>query len=331
VIGVGDGELHLRIEAAMAGMRIDRLLAEHFPEHTRSRFQKLCRDGHVTARGKRVRSAYRVLLDDDIRVRVPAPEPSHLVPENIPIPVVYEDDDLLVVDKPAGLVVHPAVGNATGTLVHALLFRDVQLAAGGDAIRPGIVHRLDKDTSGLLVVAKNERAHVGLAAALRDRNMRREYVALVWGRVAADSGRIEGAIGRSPTDRKRMAVVTKGGKPATTHWAVRERLEFTTCLDVRLGTGRTHQIRVHLAHANHPVFGDPVYGGRNSRLTGLPAGSRVLARQALAGLPRQALHAARLSFRHPVNGVDLRFEAALPDDFARTLALLRRPIGEPAA
>jgi 23S rRNA pseudouridine1911/1915/1917 synthase len=320
-----DEELLLRVDATMQGARIDRLLAERFPHLTRSRLQKLCRDGQVTARGRKVRSAYRVLLGDDIRVHVPPSAPSELVPENIPLRVVYEDDDLLVIDKPAGLVVHPAAGNVTGTLVHALLYHQAQLAPGTGPCRPGIVHRLDKDTSGLLVVAKTEAAHLGLATALHDRRVRREYAALVWGRLSGDEGTIEGAIGRSPTDRKRMAVVARGGKSALTRWQVHERLAFTTFLAVRLGTGRTHQIRVHLASVGHPVFGDATYGGRNSCLTHLAAGPRVQARHALAHLARQGLHAARLSFRHPVRGQELDFEAPLPEDLASALAILRRP------
>lgn len=323
-------ELNLHIDASMQGSRVDRLLAERFPHITRSRFQKLLRDGHVTTRGRKIRSAYRVLLDDEIRVRVPEPEPLDLVPENIPLRIVYQDDDLLVVDKPPGLVVHPAAGNATGTLVHALLYH-VPGLAGGAVWRPGIVHRLDKDTSGLLIVARHERSHAALADALRARQVRRSYVAIVWGRVGDASGTIEAAIGRSPSDRKRMAVVSRGGKPAITRYRVRERLAVVSVLDVALATGRTHQIRVHMAHLGHPVFGDPGYGGRNSRLTPLTGGLRVHARRALDRLPRQALHAARLVFQHPVTGEELRFEAPLPEDLVATLALLREPVpGNPA-
>jgi 23S rRNA pseudouridine1911/1915/1917 synthase len=249
-----------------------------------------------------------------------------LVPEDIPVPVVYEDAALIVVDKPPGLVVHPAAGNATGTLVHALLFHHAQLSEAGDAGRPGIVHRLDKDTSGLMVVAKTEAAHVQLATALRAREVQRGYVALVWGRLERDHGSVEGAIGRSAADRKKMAVVTRGGKAARTHWEVRERLPFCSLLDLRLETGRTHQIRVHLASMGHPVFGDGTYGGRNSRLTQLQAPFRVVAKQALDGLARQALHAARLSFRHPTTGAMLQFESPVPEDIAATLAMLRGPL-----
>jgi 23S rRNA pseudouridine1911/1915/1917 synthase len=326
-----DEELHLRVDAAMRGQRIDRLLAECFPRITRSRFQRLLSAGHVTVRGRRVRSAYRVLEGDDIRVRVPPPEPSDLVAEDIPLDIVYEDASILVIDKPAGLVVHPAAGNLRGTLVHALLFHSQGLPAAGAPLRPGIVHRLDKDTSGLMVVAKTEAAHAALSAALRARAVRREYTALVWGRVRDDSGTIDAAIGRSSVDRKRMAVRDRGGKPARTDYRVSDRLAAWTRLELRLHSGRTHQIRVHLAAVGHPVFGDPVYGGRAGRLTQLGQPLRVQARRALERLPRQALHATRLQFVHPATGVELQFESALPADIAATLALLRAtPPGAPA-
>ena len=318
-------DLHLRVDASMQGTRIDRLLALHFPDITRSRFQKLLRDGRVTARGRKVRSAYRVLDGDDIRVCVPAPEPSSLVPEPIPLAILHEDADVLVVDKPAGLVVHPAAGNRRGTLVHALLHHVPELAALAGAGRPGIVHRLDKDTSGLLVVAKNAHAHACLAAALQRRAVQRRYAALVWGRVQRAEGAVDLPVGRHPLDRKRMSVHSRRGRPAFTRYHVRERLAFTTLLDVRLDTGRTHQIRVHLASLGHPVFGDATYGGRNSCLTRLPAGLRVVARQALQSMPRQALHATRLSFQHPATGIDMAFESPLPADFSQILAMLRQP------
>ena len=316
-------QLQLHVDAAMHGARIDRLLAERFPQITRSRFQKLLRDGCVTAGGRKVRSAYRVVSGEDIMVRVPAPEPLDLEPENIPLSIVFEDEALIVVDKPAGMVTHPAVGSRSGTLVHALLFHRPTLA-GGAAFRPGIVHRLDKDTSGLLVVAKTEHVHARLSVAMQKRLVRREYLAVVWGRMPQDHGVIAAPIGRHPVERQRMAVVP-AGKAARTHFQVVERLASTSVLRLQLDSGRTHQIRVHLAWRGHPVFGDATYGGRNSRLTHLSAGLRVGAREALQRLSRQALHASRLSLQHPVSGQDLVFESQPPEDIRDTLAMLRRP------
>jgi len=315
--------LSLRVDSAQEGQRIDRLLAEAFPHVTRSRFQKLLRDGHVRVRGKKVRSAYRVLVEDDIQIHIPPPEPLTLQPSAIPLNVVFEDEFLLVIDKPAGMVVHPAAGNRVDTLVQALLHRQPDLA-GGDPLRPGIVHRLDKDTSGLLVVAKNESVHAALSALLQRREIHREYLALVWGHLRQRSGSIEAAIGRHPVDRKRMAVRASGGKKARTHYTVVEEHAYTRLLQVRLDTGRTHQIRVHLSWIQHPVFGDPTYGGRNSCLTGLGAALRVDAREALKSLSRQALHAAKLRFPHPVTGREVIVESPLPEDLETLLARMRR-------
>jgi 23S rRNA pseudouridine1911/1915/1917 synthase len=318
-------ELHLRVDASMHGTRIDRLLALHFPEITRSRFQKLLRDGHVTARGRKVRSAYRVLEGDDVRIRVPPPDPVDLRPEHIPLDIVHDDAHIVVINKPPGLVVHPATGNRRGTLVHALLFRFPEMADAGETSRPGIVHRLDKDTSGLMVVAKTAAAHAKLGEAIKQREVRREYAALVWGRFRRASGTIRAAIGRHPVDRKKMSIVSRRARTAVTHYRVVDAFAYTTLLDVRLDTGRTHQIRVHMASQGNPVFGDVTYGGRNSRLTHLPAGLRVDARRALKSMPRQALHAQRLSFRHPETGLEMVFESHLPADFFEILAIMRRP------
>jgi 23S rRNA pseudouridine1911/1915/1917 synthase len=315
--------LTLRIEADRAGQRIDRVLAEVYPHITRSRFQKLLRDGRVTVRGKKVRSAYRVLVDDAVQVHVPSPEPLDLQPADIPVDVRFEDDYLWVIDKPAGMVVHPAAGNRSDTLVQALLHREPNLA-GGDPLRPGIVHRLDKDTSGLLVVAKNESVHAALSAQLQRREIHRQYLAVVWGHFTTRAGTIEGAIGRHPVDRKRMAVRSTGGKPARTHYEVVEEYAYATLLRVQLESGRTHQIRVHLSWKQHPVFGDPVYHGRNSCLTGLRAELRVDAREALKSLSRQALHASKLTFRHPVTSREVIVESPLPEDLETLLARMRR-------
>jgi 23S rRNA pseudouridine1911/1915/1917 synthase len=246
-----------------------------------------------------------------------------LSPEAIPLAIVHEDDAILVVNKPAGMVVHPGAGVASGTLVHALLHHDPGIAGVGGPGRPGIVHRLDRDTSGLLVVARSGRAYRWLIAAIKNREVKRRYLTLVWGGPRAEGGVVDGAIGRDPKARQRMAVVARGGKPARTHWRVAERFEVCTALDVTLETGRTHQIRVHLSHLGHPVVGDRVYGGRARMKPSLPAAGRSDALALLDMLPRQALHASELAFPHPESGAPLRFEAPLPEDLAGVLAWLR--------
>lgn len=257
-------------------------------------------------RAAAVRPASRLRAGDRVWVEVPPPVASRLAPEPIPLAVVYEDAHLLVVDKPPGLTVHPGAGRRTGTLVHAVLARCPDLPGIGGEDRPGIVHRLDKDTSGLLVVAKSETALRELQAQIQTRRMRREYLALVHGRVAQDAGTIDAPIGRDPLRRTRMAIVP-GGRGAVTHYQVLERFADATLLRLRLETGRTHQIRVHCASLGHPVAGDATYGRRTNPW----------------GLRRQALHAARLLFDHPVTGAPLVFEAPLPEDMARALAQLR--------
>jgi 23S rRNA pseudouridine1911/1915/1917 synthase len=253
-----------------------------------------------------VRPAHRVRAGERVRVEIPPPAPAALTPEPIPLAVVFEDADLLVVDKPAGLPVHPGAGRATGTLVHAVLAHCPDLPGIGGRERPGIVHRLDKDTSGLLVVAKTEAALRALQAQIQSREVRREYLALVWGRVARAEGTIDAPIGRDPRHRTRMAVVP-AGRRAVTGYRVVERFDDATLLELRLETGRTHQIRVHCASIGHPVVGDPTYGRRPNAW----------------GLRRQALHAHRLAFAHPGSGVALSFTSALPGDIAGALARLR--------
>jgi len=258
--------------------------------------------------GGRVRPAERLRAGDRIEVEIPPPRDVGLEPERIPLDVVYEDAELLVINKPAGLTVHPGAGRQTGTLVHAVLAHCPMLPGIGGEHRPGIVHRLDKDTSGLLVVAKTERALRHLQAQIQARRARRDYRALVHGRMSAPEGRIDAPVGRDPRHRTRMAVVPTG-RTAVTHYRVAEAFDAATALDVRLETGRTHQIRVHCAYIGHPVVGDPVYGRRPNPW----------------GLARQALHAHRLAFVHPVSGLPLSFTAPLPADMTAALRLLRRP------
>jgi 23S rRNA pseudouridine1911/1915/1917 synthase len=319
--------LDLKVSDSSAGQRLDRFLAAAQKSLSRSRLQALIRAGRVSVAGRVVRAARRLRAGEQVLVELPPPRRVALEPEPIPLAIVHEDEDVLVVDKPAGLVVHPGAGVASGTLVHALLHHAPGVADVGGEGRPGIVHRLDKQTSGLMVVAKSSTAYRALVEMLRARVVRRGYRALVWGVPRAASGTIEGAIGRDPRNRKRMAVVARGGKPARTRWRVAERLAGAALLEVALDTGRTHQIRVHLAHLGHPVVGDPLYGGRGGgRQAGLSAtpGERSLRSAVLEALSRQALHAAELEFPHPVTGAVLRFTSALPEDFRRALGMLRR-------
>ncbi len=292
---------------------------------SRSRIQSLVRAGRVRVNGAPRRASHRLRANDVVQVELPPPrDPGLLAAEPLELAIVHEDDDVLVIDKPVGLVVHPGAGVASGTLVNGLLHHVPAIREVGGAGRPGIVHRLDKATSGLMVVAKSGRAYLRLVEALRRHEVRRTYAALVWGDVRGDAGTIDAPLGRDPRDRQRMAVVRRGGRPAITHWRAAERFGWLTRLDVRLETGRTHQIRVHLAHVRHPVFGDPLYGGRDKKQLSVPERERSLAAELLRGLPRQALHATELEFVHPVTGERRVFTSPLPTDFSRTLDRLRQ-------
>jgi 23S rRNA pseudouridine1911/1915/1917 synthase len=277
----------------------------------------------VQVEGRAARASQHLRAGERVLVELPQPRTVELVPEAIPLVIVHEDEHLLVVDKPAGLVVHPGAGVASGTLVHALLHHAPGIADVGGAGRPGIVHRLDKQTSGLVVVAKTPAAYRALVEMLRARTVRRRYLAIVWGQPSPAGGTIEGTIGRDPRERKRMAVVTRGGKPARTRWRVRERLDGAALLEVSLDTGRTHQIRVHFAHRGHPVAGDPLYGGRGKAQLSGSAQERSLRSAVLEVLSRQALHATELEFPHPVTGEPMRFDSPPPQDFERALEILR--------
>jgi 23S rRNA pseudouridine1911/1915/1917 synthase len=313
--------------------RLDRLLAAHLTLHSRTRLKRLIVDGRVRVGGRTISDpGYRVKPGDRIEVAIPEPEPAKPEPEQIPLAVVYEDDDLIVVDKPAGLVVHPAAGNKRGTLVNALIAHcgDSLSGIGGEK-RPGIVHRLDKDTSGLLVVAKNDRAHRSLAAQFADHGrtgpLQRAYLALVWGVPSPQRGVIDAPIGRDPRSRVKMAVRT-GGRRAVTRYEVRETYRgaggkpVASLVECTLETGRTHQIRVHLAKIGHPLLGDEVYGaGHRSKAAGLAPAARA----ALEALGRQGLHACGLAFAHPGSGKLRRFDSRLPADMARLVTALKTP------
>lgn len=291
------------------GIRLDKVLAERLPDLTRTAIQRLLEEELVLINGKPAAKNRKGRAGDSVAVRIPDPEPLCLQAENVPLDVVYEDDDLLVVNKPQGMVVHPAPGNYQGTLVNALLAHcGTSLSGINGVIRPGIVHRIDKDTSGLLMVAKNDFAHQGLARQIKEHSFRREYEAVVVGRMKQESGVVNAPIGRHPIDRKKMAVTEKNSKEAVTYFRVIAEYPGYTHIRLRLETGRTHQIRVHMAYLGHPVAGDPVYGPKKPDL----------------GLKGQCLHARLIGFVHPRDGRYLEFESPLPDYFARLLIKLEQ-------
>lgn len=291
-----------------AGARLDAFLAGKM-EKTRSSVQKLIEEENVRLNGAPAAKNARLREGDRVEATEPPPEVLDVKPQNIPLDIVYEDQDLLVVNKPKGMVVHPAAGNPDGTLVNALLFHCGDSLSGiNGVIRPGIVHRIDKDTSGLLIVAKNDRAHQSLAEQIAVHSFTRIYNAVVYGIVKEEEGTVSAPIGRHPTDRKRMAVLSSGGREAVTHYRVLERFPGFTLVECRLETGRTHQIRVHMAHIGHPVAGDPVYGPK----------------KCITELQGQCLHARVIGFIHPVTGEYLEFDSGLPPYFERFLEKLRR-------
>ncbi|MFP4161055.1 MAG: 23S rRNA pseudouridine(1911/1915/1917) synthase RluD [Ectothiorhodospira sp.] len=313
--------LDAHIPEGLAGLRLDAALARVFPDYSRSRLRQWIEAGWVQVEGGAVRPRDKVAGGEAVSVRATLEAVPEDPAEDLPLEIVYEDAALLVIHKPPGLVVHPAAGHSSGTLLNALLHHAPEVGA---LPRAGLVHRLDKDTSGLLVVARTLEAHTELVRQLQARTMGREYLALVQGEPVA-GGRIEAPVGRHPVDRKRMAVVP-GGRFAVTHYRVEARLNGFTLLRVRLETGRTHQIRVHMAHLRHPIVGDPVYGGRMRPPPGL--GEEALA--ALRGFHRQALHAARLSLEHPLSGERVSWEVPLPGDMAGLLAALGEGLPNPA-
>jgi 23S rRNA pseudouridine1911/1915/1917 synthase len=297
----------IQITAKESGDRVDALLAAVLTEFSRSAVQRMLENGSVTLDGKTVRKNYRCRAGDVFEILLPPPEPAELKAQNIPLSVVYEDADLIVINKERGMVVHPAPGHPDGTLVNALLYHCGSSLSGiGGTLRPGIVHRIDKDTSGLLVAAKNDFAHIGLSEQLQDHSLFRVYDAVVRGHFSTAEGTVRGSIGRSTTDRKKMAVTEKNSKPAVTHWMLVAQYSRYAHIRCRLETGRTHQIRVHMASIGHPLLGDALYGA--------PCPDK--------GLSGQCLHASELQFKHPRTGEAMAFQAPLPEYFKQVLQRL---------
>ena len=315
---VSDNEtLALEVNKADAGARLDAYLATHVDGWSRARLQRLIEAGDVLVNSKLAKASYKVSANDEIEVELTPPPKSNFTPENIPLEIIFEDDHIVVINKPAGLVVHPAAGVNSGTLANALAYHFQQLANAG-SIRPGIVHRLDKDTSGLLVAAKTEAAHERLGDQFRAREVFKSYVALVYGAVKQPSGRIEQPIARDPRNRTRMAIVP-GGRGALSLFKIRHSYDAFTLLDVELKTGRTHQIRVHLAWLKHPVVADELYGGGRENSV-----RDVQLRARIRKLKRQFLHAEQLGFKHPQTGEPMKFVAPLPSELTQFLELLER-------
>jgi 23S rRNA pseudouridine1911/1915/1917 synthase len=295
-----------------AGLRLDSFLASHLKEISRTRIQRAIADGDILVNELVAKPSYRLRARDQIEIDLPEPPPVELLPEAIPLNIIYEDDDLVVVNKPAGMIVHPGAGIESGTLAHAVVYHYNLLSGAAGRTRPGIVHRLDKETSGLLVVAKNDLAHERLSDQFHDRQVFKLYVALVYGRVSNERGEIEARIGRSPRNRTRMSVLRGGaGRTAHTIFEVAKRFQEFTLLRVWIKTGRTHQIRVHMAHIGHPVVGDPTYGGGREN-----AIRDVGIKRAVQSLGRHFLHSAELAFNHPRTGERLEFTAPLPAELA---------------
>jgi len=300
-------KLRAEVNTQESGARLDLFLAGRFAQFTRSRIKNMIDEGFACVNGKAARAGQKLSAGDAVELDVPELREASAQPEDIPMDIVYEDGSLLVLNKPRGLVVHPAAGNGSHTLVNALLHHCADLSGIAGELKPGIVHRIDKDTTGLLVVAKSDEAHLSLSRQIGEKSAKRIYLALVEGNISEDHGRVDAPLGRSLMDRKKIAVV-KDGRQAATEYFVLERFGDCTLVECHLETGRTHQIRVHMKHIGHPVVGDPVYGVRKQRFN----------------LEGQLLHAAKLEFTHPVTGERMRFEAPLPEDFQRILDSLRR-------
>ncbi|MCT4688485.1 RluA family pseudouridine synthase [Vallitalea sp.] len=296
------------IEAEDAGIRIDKFISDRLPNYSRSFIQKLIKENHLTVNNSAIKSNYKLKVTDEINIVIPEPKELDIVAENIPLDIVYEDKDVILVNKPQGMVVHPAPGHYTGTLVNAIMYHCKDDLSGINGVmRPGIVHRIDKDTSGVLIICKNDKAHESIAKQLKDHTITRKYNAIVYNNIKEDEGVINAPIGRHPVNRKQMAVNPINGKEAITHYEVLERINQYTYVELQLETGRTHQIRVHMTSINNPLLGDPVYGPKSDRFK----------------LKGQALHARVLGFVHPTTNEYMEFEAPLPNYFTGLLKKLR--------
>lgn len=311
-----------RVEPLDAGQRLDIFVAGHLPDCTRSHAAWLIQQGDILVDDQISKPSHKVKVQEQIRIRLPAPQPSQLIAEPLALDIIFEDRDLIVVNKAAGMVVHPAAGHTSGTLVHGILHHCPDLAGIGGEKRPGIVHRLDKETSGLLVVAKNDAALNGLAMQFKRRTIRKQYLALVHDAPRQEEGIIDLAVGRHPVDRKRMSTRSARAREALTLWRVKARYPGTSLLALDLKTGRTHQIRVHCQAMGFPIVGDPVYGSKGALK--ISAAKNPALHLVLKQARRQMLHAYRLGFAHPVNGRELTFKAPLPDDMSAMLEQLQR-------
>lgn len=303
-----DTPITINVEAASQNTRVDLFIKSHLPDISRVHVQNLITEHQVCVNNHFVKANYKVQEHDVITIHFPKTQSAEIQPEEIPLSILYEDTDIIVINKSRGMVVHPAVGNIKGTLVNALLHHCHDLSGINGIARPGIVHRLDKDTSGVMVVAKNDRAHIHLAQQIKERHASRIYIAIVHGNIKEDSGIIDAPIGRHPVDRKKMAVVFQNSKKALTNFKVLERFGEYTMIECKLATGRTHQIRVHLAYIGHPVVGDPQYGPERNRF-------------AING---QALHSRHLTLQHPISGNTMDFIAPIPEDMQNLLKILKR-------
>lgn len=315
----------LVVDEQHEGVRLDAYLAEVLPNLTRSQAKRLIESGQVTLNDREVKASFAVRVHDRVQVNIPPPVEATAKPEDIPLDVIYEDHDIIVVNKPAGLVVHPAAGHPTGTLVNALMAHCSDLSGIGGELKAGIVHRLDVGTSGVIIAAKNDDAHVKLTTQFQERSVDKIYAALVLGSFKADHGTYDAPIGRSRSDRKRISQHTSKARHALTEWRVLERFgTMLTWMEVTLHTGRTHQIRVHFSEAGHPLVGDPLYGGERKHVR-IPTGGL---REAIDSLSRPALHAWKLAVTHPRTGERMHFEAPIAEDLERVLLLLRQEMNE---